>query len=70
MYHDQGLIPFKMLAGLEGVNYSAGLPFIRVSPDHGTAYDLAGKNEASGDSLRAALFQAMDLIRSRFGRPD
>ncbi len=66
MYHDQGLIPFKMLAGLEGVNYSAGLPFIRVSPDHGTAYDLAGKNEASGDSLRAAVFQALDLIKYRF----
>lgn len=65
MYHDQGLIPFKIIAGWEGVNYSAGLPFIRVSPDHGTAFELAGKNEASGDSLRAALFQALDLISAR-----
>jgi 4-hydroxythreonine-4-phosphate dehydrogenase len=70
MYHDQGLIPFKILAGLEGVNFSAGLPFFRLSPDHGTAYDLAGKNEASGDSLRAALFQALDLIHQKYGRPE
>jgi 4-hydroxythreonine-4-phosphate dehydrogenase len=63
MYHDQGLVPFKLIAGLEGVNYSAGLPFIRVSPDHGTAYDIAGRNIANPDSLRSAVFQAIDLIR-------
>jgi len=65
MYHDQGLVPFKILAGLDGVNFSAGLPFIRVSPDHGTAYDIAGKGEASPDSLRAAIYLALDLHRMR-----
>jgi len=65
MYHDQGLVPFKVLAGLEGVNFSAGLPFIRVSPDHGTAYDIAGKGIASPESLRSAVFTAMDLIRTK-----
>jgi 4-hydroxythreonine-4-phosphate dehydrogenase len=68
MYHDQGLVPFKVLAGLEGVNFSAGLPFIRVSPDHGTAYDIAGKGIASPESLRAAVFCALDLIRFREGK--
>lgn len=63
MYHDQGLIPFKLLAGMEGVNFTAGLPFFRVSPDHGTAYDIAGKGIASSDSMRAALFLLLDLIR-------
>ena len=63
IYHDQGLIPFKIIAGMEGVNFSAGLPFIRVSPDHGTAYDIAGKGEASDESLRSALYLALDLIR-------
>jgi 4-hydroxythreonine-4-phosphate dehydrogenase len=63
MYHDQGLIPFKLIAGMEGVNFTAGLPFFRVSPDHGTAYDIAGKGKASGDSMRAALFLLLDLIR-------
>jgi len=63
MYHDQGLIPFKLLAGMEGVNFTGGLPFFRVSPDHGTAYDLAGKGQASPDSMRAALFLLLDLIR-------
>lgn len=63
MYHDQGLIPFKLIAGMEGVNFSAGLPFFRVSPDHGTAYDLAGKGQASADSMRSALFLLLDLIR-------
>ena len=63
MYHDQGLIPFKILAGMDGVNFSAGLPFFRASPDHGTAYDIAGKGLASGDSMRAALFLLLDLIR-------
>jgi len=63
MYHDQGLIPFKIIAGMEGVNFSAGLPFIRVSPDHGTAYDIAGKGEASEESLRSAIYLALDLIK-------
>lgn len=62
MYHDQGLIPFKLIAGMEGVNFTGGLPFFRVSPDHGTAYDLAGKGLASPDSLRSAVFLLLDLI--------
>jgi 4-hydroxythreonine-4-phosphate dehydrogenase len=57
------LIPFKIIAGMEGVNFSAGLPFIRVSPDHGTAYDIAGKGIASAESIRAAIFFALDLIQ-------
>lgn len=65
MYHDQGLIPFKTLAFTEGVNYSAGLPFIRTSPDHGTGYDIAGKNEADETSFRNSLFLAYDIIKSR-----
>jgi 4-hydroxythreonine-4-phosphate dehydrogenase len=63
MYHDQGLIPFKLIAGMDGVNFTAGLPFYRASPDHGTAYDQAGKGTASADSMRAALFLLLDLIR-------
>jgi 4-hydroxythreonine-4-phosphate dehydrogenase len=65
MYHDQGLVPFKTLAFDEGVNYTAGLNIVRTSPDHGTAFDIAGKNEAREDSFRAALFAAMDIARSR-----
>ncbi|MEZ4985205.1 MAG: 4-hydroxythreonine-4-phosphate dehydrogenase PdxA [Saprospiraceae bacterium] len=65
MYHDQGLIPFKLLSFGGGVNYTAGLPFIRTSPDHGTAYDLAGKNEADPSSFRQALFMAIDISRER-----
>jgi 4-hydroxythreonine-4-phosphate dehydrogenase len=65
MYHDQGLIPFKTLAFTEGVNYSAGMPFIRTSPDHGTGYDIAGKNEADETSFRNALFLAYDIIKAR-----
>jgi 4-hydroxythreonine-4-phosphate dehydrogenase len=65
MYHDQGLIPFKVLAFGNGVNYTAGLSGIRTSPDHGTAYDLAGKNEADPASFREALFQAIDISRQR-----
>lgn len=65
MYHDQGLAPFKTMSMDAGVNYTAGLPFVRTSPDHGTAYDIAGKGEASPDSLRAAVFQAIDICRSR-----
>jgi 4-hydroxythreonine-4-phosphate dehydrogenase len=67
MYHDQGLIPFKTLAFETGVNFTAGLPIVRTSPDHGTAYDLAGKNVASESSFREALFLACDIIRKRNG---
>jgi 4-hydroxythreonine-4-phosphate dehydrogenase len=65
MYHDQGLIPFKQIAFESGVNFTAGLSFIRTSPDHGTAYDIAGKNEASEISFREALFTALHIIRHR-----
>ena len=65
MYHDQGLIPFKTLAMENGVNFTAGLPIIRTSPDHGTAFDIAGKNVASPDSFRQALYMAIDIYRNR-----
>lgn len=65
MYHDQGLIPFKSLNGGEGVNYTCGLSVVRTSPDHGTAFDIAGKNLASPDSMREALYQAIDILRQR-----
>ncbi len=65
MYHDQGLIPFKSLAIGEGVNYTAGLPVIRTSPDHGTAFDIAGKGKADESSLREAMFTAIDIYNSR-----
>ncbi|MGB0427612.1 MAG: 4-hydroxythreonine-4-phosphate dehydrogenase PdxA [Flavobacteriales bacterium] len=65
MYHDQGLIPFKTLSFQNGVNYTANLPFVRTSPDHGTAYDLAGKGIADANSFRKAVFQAIDIFRSR-----
>lgn len=65
MYHDQGLIPFKQIAFESGVNFTAGLKFVRTSPDHGTAYDIAGKNEASEISFREALFTALHIARNR-----
>lgn len=65
MYHDQGLIPFKTLAMGMGVNFTAGLQIVRTSPDHGTAYDIAGKNIASEESFRQALFSAIDIFRNR-----
>ncbi len=65
MYHDQGLAPFKTLSFGSGVNYTAGLPIVRTSPDHGTAYDIAGKNGASEVSFRSALFQAVEIFRTR-----
>jgi 4-hydroxythreonine-4-phosphate dehydrogenase len=65
MYHDQGLIPFKALSVEGGVNYTAGLPVVRTSPAHGTAYELAGKNEASPDSFRKAIYLACDIFRNR-----
>lgn len=68
MYHDQGLIPFKSLSFGSGVNYTAGLPVVRTSPDHGTAYPIAGKGVADESSFRAALFAALDLIKHRCER--
>lgn len=65
MYHDQGLTPFKTLAMENGVNFTAGLPIVRTSPDHGTAFDIAGKNQASADSFRQALYTAIDIYRNR-----
>lgn len=65
MYHDQGLIPFKSLANGPGVNYSAGLPIVRTSPDHGTAFDIAGQNTADESSFRQAIFSCVDIIRQR-----
>ncbi len=65
LYHDQGLIPFKSLALGEGVNYTAGLPGIRTSPDHGVAFDIAGKGTANESSFRAAIFTCLDIINNR-----
>ncbi len=65
MYHDQGLIPFKHIAFETGVNFTAGLNFVRTSPDHGTAYDIAGKNLASEISFREAMFTAMHIVKHR-----
>lgn len=65
MYHDQGLIPFKALCGTAGVNFTAGLPWVRTSPDHGTAYDIAGRNEADAQSMREAIYMAIDAYRAR-----
>jgi 4-phospho-D-threonate 3-dehydrogenase / 4-phospho-D-erythronate 3-dehydrogenase len=67
MYHDQGLIPFKSLAIGEGVNYTAGLPVVRTSPDHGTAFDIAGKNKADHTSFLAAVYECIDIINRRNG---
>ncbi len=65
MYHDQGLIPFKSLQGAEGINYTAGLPVIRTSPDHGTAFDIAGKNMADPSSFVAAIFAGIDILNNQ-----
>jgi 4-hydroxythreonine-4-phosphate dehydrogenase len=65
MYHDQGLIPFKSLAIGEGVNYTAGLPAVRTSPDHGTAFDIAGKNKADNASFLTAIYECIDIIERR-----
>lgn len=64
MYHDQGLIPFKAIAFDTGVNYSAGLPIIRTSPDHGVGYDIAGKDQASESSFRSAVYLACDIFKT------
>ncbi len=65
MYHDQGLVPFKTLSFGAGVNYTAGLAAVRTSPDHGTAYDIAGKGEADEGSMMKAVFLAADIVRNR-----
>ena len=65
MYHDQGLIPFKSIAFHHGVNFTAGLPIVRTSPDHGTGYDIVGQNVADPSSFREAIYQAIDIFRHR-----
>lgn len=65
MYHDQGLAPFKTMAMDSGVNFTAGLPIVRTSPDHGTGYDIAGEGKASEQSMREALYAAIDIARNR-----
>ncbi len=70
MYHDQGLIPFKSLAFGEGINYTAGMPVIRTSPDHGTAFDIAGKGIADESSFRQAIFSCIDIYRARQERSE
>ncbi len=65
MYHDQGLTPFKAIAFEDGVNFTAGLPVVRTSPDHGTAYDMAGRDLADPRSMKSAIYMAMDIFRRR-----
>lgn len=65
MYHDQGLAPFKALDFDDGVNYTAGLPVVRTSPDHGTAYSMAGRDEADPMSMMSAIYAAIDIFRNR-----
>ena len=65
MYHDQGLTPFKALAFEDGVNYTAGLPIVRTSPDHGTAYEMAGRGVADPRSMKAAIYAAIDIFNRR-----
>jgi 4-hydroxythreonine-4-phosphate dehydrogenase len=65
MYHDQGLTGFKSISFDEGVNFTAGLPIVRTSPDHGTAYDIAGKDKASPTSFRNAYYLALDIYEKR-----
>ena len=65
MYHDQGLTPFKALAFEDGVNFTAGLPIVRTSPDHGTAYDMAGRDLADPRSMKAAIYAAIDIYNKR-----
>lgn len=64
MYHDQGLAAFKALAFEDGVNFTAGLPIVRTSPDHGTAFDIAGQNTANPQSMRSAIYLAIDVFRT------
>lgn len=69
MYHDQGLVPFKSLAFEDGVNFTAGLPVVRTSPDHGTGYAIAGKNQANENSMREAIYRACDIFKRRSEPP-
>ncbi|MBO7100750.1 MAG: 4-hydroxythreonine-4-phosphate dehydrogenase PdxA [Bacteroidales bacterium] len=66
LYHDQGLIPFKLMSFTEGVNYTAGLPYVRTSPAHGTGYDIAGKDQASEQSFRSAVYLACNILKHRY----
>lgn len=70
MYHDQGLTPFKLLAGNRGFNFTAGLPFVRTSPDHGTAFDIAGRGVADPQSLREAIYAAIDIYHNRISEAE
>lgn len=65
MYHDQGLAPFKAIAFEDGVNFTAGLPVVRTSPDHGTGYELAGRDEADPRSMMSAIYTAIDIFKNR-----
>ena len=65
MYHDQGLTPFKALAFEDGVNFTAGLPIVRTSPDHGTAYEMAGRDMADPRSMKSAIYAAIDIYNHR-----
>lgn len=65
MYHDQGLIPFKTISFSSGVNFTAGLPIVRTSPDHGTAFEIAGQGTADEESFRQAVYYAIDIFRNR-----
>ncbi len=65
MYHDQGLAPFKTLSMKSGVNFTAGLDYVRTSPDHGTGFDIAGRGVADAESMRSAIYAALDILRSR-----
>lgn len=70
MYHDQGLTAFKALSFDDGVNFTAGLPVVRTSPDHGTAFDIVGQGIASGQSMRSAIYLAMDVFRNQKSRKE
>jgi 4-hydroxythreonine-4-phosphate dehydrogenase len=65
LYYDQGMLPFKFLSNGEGVHFTAGLPIVHTAPEHGTAYDIAGKNQASGQAMRNALYLAVDILNRR-----
>lgn len=65
MYHDQGLSPFKAIAFQDGVNFTAGLPIVRTSPDHGTAFEMAGRDEADPQSMKSSIYAAIDIFRNR-----
>ncbi len=70
MYHDQGLIPFKTIAFEDGVNFTAGLPVVRTSPDHGTAFEMAGRDEADPKSMMSSIYMAVDIFKHRLDYDD